>query len=324
MTATATAPSLRLSSVTNACPRKAVYEATDAPARERTDREERLLFRGKRLGRDYADMLAHKYGEKNIERERKIQWPLGVGHADIYLPETRTIIEVLSSAHAGEQMLHGKLLQLVAYIEHDPDATSGALVVLNPADYTEDRTILHPDSPQYKALVAEMRVRVEQVIRWRDTGTLPMRVCQKPSDAIGRFCLHAAHCFEGWEPPPLEQIAADETLVAAVETFAAEKAEQAALERSARAHEERKKEAQVIIEAAELPAGTDVQIGAYRVRRTHVNRKPTFEWEKAEMAGLFEPGLYGDYFKPGSSYSTFKAERVDLVDADMDYGEVPF
>lgn len=322
MTTVAHAP-LRLSTVTAYCPRQGVYAATDAPARERTDREERTLFRGRRIGRDYADMLAEKYGEDNLERERKISWPLGVGHADVYLPETRTIIEVLSSVHAGEQMLHGKLLQTVAYIEHDPEADNGCLVVLDPRDYSEDRTVLARSSQRYAALVDEMHERVAQVIRWQQSGELPGRVCAKPSEAIGRFCLHADHCFAGWEPPPLEEIAATPELIAAVRQFAEAKAEQSGREREARTFEQMKREAQDVLERAELPAATDVKVGAYRVRRTHTRRQPVFDWQKAELAGVFEPGLYGEYFKPGAVYDSFRVDQVEP--SDFDYGEgVPF
>lgn len=321
---TVAAQALRLSSVTNSCPRKAVYEATGAPARERTDREERVLFRGRRLGRDFADMLAEKYGEDMIERERKVVWPLGVGHIDVYLPETKTAIEILSSAHASEQQTHGKLLQLVGYIENDTEAENGVLVILNPADYTEDRIVVSPASARYTELVEEMAQRVDQVLRWSSDGTLPDRVCGKPSEAVGRFCLHADYCFAGWEPPPLEQVAASPELVAAVETFAQMKRARSETTAVDKDLERRQKEAQAIIEAAELPVGVEVQVGSFKVRRTAVARKPTFEWEKAELAGVFEPGLYGQFFREGASYSTFRADRVDPSDADLDYGDVPF
>ncbi len=303
-------PMLRWSSARD-CARKAVYEATGAPARERYDSEERILFRGKRLGRDYGDLLALKYGEDALERERKIVWPLGVGHADIYLRETKTIIEVLSSAHASDAMRLSKLLQLVGYLEHDPEADNGVLVVLNPSDYSEDRTVVSQRSDAYKALVEEMRDRIAALQEWDATGDLPARVCAKPADARSHFCLHADHCFEGWERPQLEQVTASAELVEAVAEFAEASAGQQAADREARGFAARKREAQAVIEAAELPAGMALQVGPFKLTRTSVQRKPTFEWEKAELAGVFEPGLYGDYFKPGASYSTFKTERVD-------------
>ena len=147
-------PMLRWSSV-RACPRKAVYEATGAPARERTDREERILFRGKSIGRDYASFLTARYGADAIEAERKVVWPLGIGHIDIYLKQTKTAIEVLSSAHATDAMIHSKLLQVVGYMEHDPEVDNGMLVVLNPSDFFEDRYPVNKDTDAYRELAAE-------------------------------------------------------------------------------------------------------------------------------------------------------------------------
>lgn len=312
MTAVETPSLLRWSSVRD-CPRKSVYEAVDAPARERYDREERILFRGRRLGRDYADMLAAKYGETNIERERKVVWPLGVGHMDVFLPETRTAVEILSSAHASETYTRSKLLQLVGYVEHDPDAENGVLVILNPSDYSGERVVIVPSSRLYQELVEEMHARIAEVVAWRDSGEVPGRVCSKPGDARGHFCLYAEHCFEGWTAPPLEELAADETLVAAVAEFAEVKRLEQQIGGDVKALEKRRKDAQAVIEAADLPAG-DVQIGGYKVTRTPVARKATFDWDKAEAAGRFAPDAFPEFFKPGASYSTFKAEKVAAED----------
>jgi hypothetical protein len=137
--------------------------------------------------------------------------------------------------------------------------------------------------------------------------------------------LHAAHCFDGWTPPPLTEIAADEKLVAAAATIAKCKEARAMIGRSDKEFEAEQKEAQAVLEAADLPIG-EMRIGPWKVRRTHTQRKATFAWEKAETAGLFEPGLYGDFFKPGASFSTFKVEP-DAAYSDIDaeeYGDVPF
>src|SRR4051812_29011253 len=108
--------SFRWSSVRD-CARKAVYEATDAPHRDRTEHEERILWRGKSLGRDYMLFLANKYGADQILTEVPVRWPFGTGHIDGVVIPTRTAIEVLSSAHASDAMIQSKLLQLVGYME---------------------------------------------------------------------------------------------------------------------------------------------------------------------------------------------------------------
>ncbi|HSX23182.1 MAG TPA: hypothetical protein VLE97_10465, partial [Gaiellaceae bacterium] len=223
-----------------------------------------------------------------------------------------------------DEMRRSKLLQAVGYTEHHPGAENCALVVIDPSDFTQERIVLVKHSRLYQELLAEMEDRIVQLAKWADEGTMPPRVCSKPSEARGHFCMHAAHCFEGWAEPPLEQIAADENLVDAVTEFDIVKRARAELARDDKALERRQKEVQALIEDAELPVGVKVQVGPFAVTRTFVQRKPVFQTEKAEAAGLFEPGLYdAEFWKPGKSYSTFKAERVD-VSGDEFGAEAPW
>lgn len=300
------------------------------------------MYRGKSLGHEYVIMVATANQWKvwvdsgptywlppelqadTIESadavaEQRVQWPAGVGHCDLYIRETRTIVEVLSSAHASEEMRRSKLLQAVLYVEHHPDAENAALIVLNPSDFTEERTVLVPTSRLYTNLVEEMHVRIQTVIEWEHEGTIPARVCAKPSEARSHFCRHAEYCFTGWEAPPLEQIASSEELLTATATFEETKRARSELASQDKVLERTQKDAQAVMEAAGLPAKHPVQVGPYRVTRTAVQRQPTFDWSRAESAGVFEPGLYGEFFKPGASYSTFQAERVDH--SGSEYGE---
>lgn len=343
MSATVERLAFRASSLRD-CPRKAVYEATGAPARDRTPREERFLYRGKSIGRDYViflassngwkvwvdsgpdywvppDLRAATAGEAGIVAEKKVAWGYGTGHADAYITSTRTVVECLSSASASDAMVRSKLLQAVLYTEHDSDATNCRLVVIDPSDFSEEQVVLDPRSRQYAALVDEMKERVETLALWHDTGVLPDRVCGKPNEAIGHFCQHAAHCFDGWEPPELDVVECDETLAATLADFDRAKRARADLAKQEKQLKAEQDAAQEILEGLDLPVGT-VRLGPFQVTRTFTQRKPTFQWEKAEMAGVFEPGLYDDFFKPGSSYSTFKTERVDP--SGDEFGEVPW
>lgn len=336
---------LRASSLRD-CPRKAVYEASGAPARPRSTREERFLWRGKTIGHDYIVFLASSNGWKvlidsgpgywlppelattrdedaQIIAEQRIDWGLGIGHADAYLTETRTIIECLSSANASDDLIRSKLLQAVLYTEHHPTATNCRVVVIDPSDFSEEQVVLDPRSRTYADLVEEMRDRIGEATLWHHDGTVPLRVCSKPSDAIGHFCQFAEHCFAGWEPPPLEVLADDVELTLALAEFAEAKRLRKQIAADDKVAKQRQDDAQAIIEAADLPAGRDVQVGPFKVRRTAVTRKPTLDWERAEMAGALEPGMLGEFFRPGASYSTYKCERVDM--SGDEYGdEVPF
>jgi hypothetical protein len=312
-----TAPMLRWSSV-RACPRKAVYEWEKAPARDRTDKEQRILFRGKSIGRDYASFLTARYGEDAIEAERKVVWPLGIGHIDVYLKETKTAIEVLSSAHASDEMVQSKLLQLTGYMEHDPDVDNGMLVVLNPSDFWEERFPVNRDTAAYAELVAEMQARIDKVLAWRDTGEIPARVCSKPSDAWGHFCLHADHCFDGWEAPVL--VPNENPLVheLSIGLYRAKEDERAAKERVATAEEKRKAiQAQL---AEHLEEGAH-EVGSLTVKRTVTNRAATLELKKALLAGAVDPDAIKDFMKPGATFSTWHIDRNGDAPLIVDYGD---
>lgn len=308
---------LRWSSVRD-CARKAVYEATGAPARERYPREERILFRGKTLGRDYADMLAASHGPDEIERERKVIWPLGVGHIDVYVKQTKTVIEVLSSAHASEQMIRSKLVQAVGYALHDPEATNVCLVILNPSDYSEERVIVTPTSPQWESLVEEVEERIAQVLAWRDGGDLPGRVCKKPGDAHGHFCLHADHCFEGFTPDVAADLASEDAQTLAIQ-LAHVKAKRREIKQSDKLLENEQKDIQA--ELAEFVPAGEWQVGGYLVKRSARSRS-SFSLTRAEADSRFHPDLLAEFTKH-SSFDVWDVERTGDPML-LDDGPVPF
>lgn len=327
-------PKFRLSSLP-VCARKAVYEAIDAPARERSDRERRILFRGRELEDSYARMLAAEHDVKvvrhgdpgwrqaRIVRQYRVPWPLGIGHADIYLRDTRSFVEVLSSAHADTGRRRTKLMQAVGYREHAKDVASGpvALVILDPTDFSEGRVVVSPDSTLYEELRLEMEERVRQVLAWRDEGTLPERICRKPVDAIGRFCLHASHCFDGWEPAPLEQ----PEDVAAVEDAARRwldlKRQESHFNDLAKPLYNERKEVEA--QLADLLEEGTWQAGGFEVTRTHVVRN-SFQLARAELDSRLPDDLLAEFTKT-SEHDRFTVTATGTSGTSADeFGEVPF
>lgn len=341
-------PSLRWSSVRD-CARKATYEATDAPARELTEQEQRWLFRGRSIGRDYVVFLASKRGkvwvasgdnwwvpphlraasasEAVILSEVPIRWPLGTGHMDAFLVETGTALEFLSSAHASDAMVRSKMVQLAGYSRFYEPTLNACLVVINPASLEEERFPIAFDTEAFHALFEECEERIRQVLEWRDTGTLPARVCSKPSESRGHFCRYAAHCFEDWQEPEPVAVPNDPEVVALAAEFKAVKDE----ERAARAVLADIEGARKSVEA-ELADHLDgaeglkegVRVGPFKVKRTFTQRAMTLDVKKAELAGLLNPEMLAEFYRPGASYYTTTVERVDLdAHADLDFGEEP-
>lgn len=311
---TATATPLRWSSARD-CPRKAALQASHEPDRDWSDREERILYRGRSIGRDYADWLAAKYGEDAILREVKIEWALGTGHMDVFLQPTSTAIEVLSSKNASDAMVHSKLVQLVGYMEHYPAASGGLLVVLDPSDFSEERFPVARDSEAYAALVDEVRDRIAVLERWRETGEFPARVCRNPAESLGHFCRHASTCFDGWREPKAETLTDDPGAIRLASALHAakreERAAQAVLAEAATLRKQAEAELVEVLDGEE-PGPGGALVGPFLVKRTHVCRQPFLDVKKAELAGMLSREALAEFFRPGAEYWTTAIEKVEL------------
>jgi hypothetical protein len=338
------ATGFRWSSV-RSCARKSVYERIGAPKRERSRTEQGYLWRGKQLGRDFAIILASDERKKgrpyrikvasglvgdwprrwvtsDIEKagfvvEEAIRWPLGVLHPDIRIVATNTIVEVLSSTH-GEQQVAAKMLQLVGQM-HYANVDAGAVVVVNPSnplDYD-----IHPiarTSRTYAELVEEVELRVAAILEWRDGGPLPERVCAQPNEARKHFCLHAEHCFAGWEPPDPEVVLdTNEAHLAAAELYVAKREEHAVkLGYDAAVARRRQAEQDVaeLFEDAGDPA--NARIGTIDIRRIVVADRETFSLAKARTAGAWSPlddETFAPFLKRGGGHTRWMVDRADGV-----------
>lgn len=317
MTAVAV-PSMRMSTIRD-CPRRAIAEATGQPARELYDREHRIMYSGKVIGQSWLDMWQESHPGETVIREKKVAHEFGVGHEDGFIVSSGTVLEILSSAHASSAMVHSKLLQLTLYIEHDPDATGGVLLIVDPRDYSDERVILVKGTDKYVTLVEEAMTRMAQVREWSTTGELPDRVCSKPSEARSHFCRSAEWCFEGWEPPAHEEIT-DETVheLVARDYHAREK------EREVKAtlkviEEERK---QIEAELADHVDAGEWQVSGYVVKRSDRTRR-SFKLALAEEDSRI-PGDLLDEFTNVSNYTVWTIDQALAATGDVDYGDVPF
>lgn len=320
-----TAVAMRWSSVVD-CPRKAVFAATCEPDRDWTDRESRILYRGRSIGRDYADWLAAKYGEDAIEREVKVEWAMGIGHIDVFMRETKTAIEVLSSKHASGDMIQRKLRQLVGYMESYPEAENGCLIILDPSDFSEERFPVAKDTDAYRSLVEQNAGLVAQLETWRTSHELPGRVCRKPGDSIGHFCRYADTCFAGWEQPKPETLVDDaEAIELAMRLAHAKTDEKAARANLSELEADRKTIEAALADHPGVDGVTgDIQIGPFVVTRTFTQRKPSLDTTKAELAGLLNMEALSEYLKPGASYWTTRIEQAGEVDPAIFGEKAPF
>lgn len=327
MSATAT-PSLRWSSVRD-CTRKAVYEATGAPTRERTLNEQRQLYRGRSVGHDWVvavatekmwkvwvdsgpdnwlppDLKAATEDAADAVAEMRVQWEMGVGHADLYIRETDKVVEVLSSQNPTGDMIRSKLVQARGYARA-LDASNLALIVVDPASLEEERVIVTSGSQRWDDLAAECDERLAQLVQWRDTGEVPARVCGAPGEAWGHFCTFAQHCFDGWERPPLDELDSEDAQMLAIR-LAAVKAQRREIGAADKRLEAEQKEIQAEL-APLVPAG-DWQIGGYRVKHSIRNGRRSFDFDRAENDSRIPGPLLDEFTKISQPYSVWDVEQT--------------
>lgn len=341
MTAVAS-PALRWSSVRD-CARKAVYEATDAPARERTLREDRQLYRGRSVGHDWIisvatekmwkvwidsgpthwlppDLLAADEDSADVIAELRVQWELGIGHADLYIRETDTVIEVLSSQNPTGNMIRSKLIQARGYAR-TIDASNIALIIVDPSTLDEERVIVTSKSAQWEDLGAECDDRIAQALAWRDTGNLPGRVCAHPGEAWGHFCVFAAHCFDGYQAPALEAIDTEDARTLAAR-LAHVKAKRREIGVTDKLLETEQKDIQSEL-LEHVPAG-EWQVGAYRVKHSERAGRRSFDFDRAENDSRIGE-LLVEFVKTGKPYQVWDVEQTGPATvSEDDYGDVPW
>lgn len=300
------------------CVRMAALRGRGAEQQEYDEQTRRFFARG-HLYTDYVcRQLEAKHGKENVLREVEIEWPLGIGHADAYLPHEKLLVEIKStvSPSTSSPMFDMAVAQLRFYLRFHPEATSGALYLVNPSDLSgEDVFVVNLSDEDVYAIdgaVADVQIALA-------SDTLPERICSKPGQGRGRLCPFVEACFEGWVAPEPEEVVDPEAVDAASRLAAIKTAERPLKEQLA-ALEEGKKEAQA--DLAELVEVGESLVGPWLVKRTHISRSPSFSLKAAQAAG-FPTDALGEYMKPGAEYDTFVVKRADTT-GEIDFGEVPF
>lgn len=260
------------------CPRKAVYEAQDAPRGELPEHLARIFRRGHAFGKIVRDDITgalRAQGQRPVA-EAEVPWPvrapIGTGHADLYIPRARRVIEVFSTD--GTSFPAHKGLQGAGYAVNHPRADEAVVLVVDRATGDERVYPLNLDVLEPKVRAIEAAV-VEGIAG----GDMPPRAARAPGAWPCSDCVFRRHCWDGVELPPLEEIpeAVDDARALAdlEDAYAEAKAvlDQAELDRNA-----------ARAKLAPLVDGT-VKAGDILLRRTRVSGRTTFAVGAFQAAG---------------------------------------
>jgi hypothetical protein len=272
---------------------------------EPNERQQGLMRRGRHLGAERYERWALQYGADNVIPEQAVPWPAGTLHPDVYVIPEKLVVEVKSSASPGS-IIDDAIVQCAGQVYWHPEAEKGLVEVVSPIDLqvVEQIPVLLNDEwrERLEAIAADV-VRAG-VTHGRD---LPDRVCRKPSDGIGKFCPFIDHCFDGWTPPSLDEIEADEAIIARVARLHAIKQRRKLLAEHDKPLETEQKQIQADLED-ELPVGK-LLVGGYAVALSPRSRE-NFSLKKARAS------VPADILDPFTSHTNFTVYSVEKVDPD--------
>lgn len=275
------------------CPRMAAYDVLGAFPTEPSERVTRLYLRGHHVEDAWLDHYAPNIYQGRLERQAAFEWGNGwETHSDAVAVEQadRPHIEVKSTTQIdklpgipveveGVHTTHA-VLQAVGAAVFDPEGGTAEVVAVSPIDYWHER---YPVNLTNDLRGAAVEV-ASRVVHAAETGELPDRVCQKPSDAQQHMCPYGHTCFADWdEPAPVDLTSPDlVNLAFALEdqTDAVKDAEKLVAEKKQLRDETR---AELLDRG--VPIGGEVQIADVIIKVTPVKGRESFDYRSAISAG---------------------------------------
>ena len=309
-------------SETARCARMTALRIDGAPPEPPTADMQVYFYRGHAYEQILRARLIEGYGAEDVEWQRTVKWPLGVGHADFYVRSEKQLIEVTSTTSPSAKMLDFKIEQLKQYIHYDPEAEHGAVYVIDSSRLADGERVIPV------LLTDEDVERITERVARLQGGEPPERVCARPSQARGMLCPFAAACFEGWQPTPPEQLSEQlDGLV--LDAARCEQSYEAAKKSLKESKNERDQARRMVREY--LEPGRDYLSGdGITVRVTDVPDGFTYDTPTAIKAGAIRESVMADYTKPKKGYERWNWTIPDNVRKaltpapDPDYDGPPF
>ena len=285
----------------------AAYQGLEVEGDPYPEETLRRFGRGTRIGRAMAEEIVSTLEAKGrvAHAEVEIPWPaddpIGVGHADIDLPDEDTVVEVVSTE--GCALPANKALQVAGYAINL--GRSKARVLSVDPKTGEERV--------YPVNVEGFRERVEAVqaaiVAAMAGGPLPDRFDGAAPGAYPCFeCPFRRGCFAEWTPPPAGRVPGfeeDFERLAEIERRSREsKREAAELESERDEIRERL--------AARMEPGQDYIEAGIRIRRTEVAGRRSLSFTAMEAAGYLLPADVAEFVtesKPHSRWTVKELER---------------
>lgn len=276
------------------CARRCVYRGLGIQGIPHSEETLRRFARGQQIGRMRAAEVAETLAAQGREAicEKEVPWEFGVGHADVWIPDEDTVVEIVSSA--DESLPPVKALQVTLYAINLP-AEKASVLVVNPTTY---RDKAYPVSVEGLRPIAEQIM--DAVVRGIRDGELPPRLNGDVSAGPGHWecsdCVFRKHCYQDWKPTPAGRLPEAEADFLRLADIAAEEGRTKKLAAELKAERE---EIRARL-AARMEPGSRYVAGGLEVWRTRVAGRRTLRFADLEAAGFELPAEVEPFVNEGA------------------------
>ena len=275
----------RLSGLMMGCARRTYYEAIGAEAEPHDARTLRIFRRGHAVEaaivKELADEL--KADGRRLQRQVNIPWPrsepVGTGHADVFIPREKLIVEITSTA--GGALAKRKAMQSAAYAYQHGRAQAAAVLSIDPSTFEEHLYPINVD-----ALVPEIDRLMGLFTDGLKAHEPPPRACVTPLDPLARMCPFARTvCFPDWQSPPPDELLATPALRHAARMMK-DRQDDIRLNEKDTAELAEKRDANRELLEPYMPRDEYVQVGDVDVKVIEVQGRQSFDFAAAAAAGV--------------------------------------
>lgn len=287
------------------CARMATFQGLGTEGTPPTPEQERIFRRGRFIGDAIAADVLAMYAEEGVEAvaEQPVPWPakdpIGTGHADIYVPAEKHVIEVVSRKD-GDLPAY-KVLQVVGYAVN-LGAARASVLSIDPSTYAERA---------YPVEIEAFREQVEdiqsQVVAGLD-GVMPERAGAHPGDFPCFWCAFRKTCWDGVELEPADRLEQPEH-VRLLQRLADIEDQ---LPVFTNREKELKAERDEIREALEphITPGRETIAGGIRVKVTPVAGRTSLNLGAMGKTGHFLPENLQPFVTTGAGWNKWTVKRV--------------
>lgn len=309
------------------CPRMASFRALGAQPADIDVEWQRYFARGNLFEFYVYQQYAAEHGKSNVQRQVVIPWPLGEGHADLFIVPRAELVEVKSSAtpHSMD-LLETATRQLRLYKHYYPAAKKAGLYIVNPSNLRQEDYYPVKTSKGDEEEIVHLVGLVQRAV---ETGgeELPACVCDSPGACRQMGCAFTEQAWEGWEPPQGHTLD-DAEAAAFAQTLYELKSEYRRFQAEADERKEGYALAQAALRSLGVEPGRDYLVGPYKLRRIVTSPSESFSLAKAKQTGNWTEGDYerlGAFVSLRSGSERWSIERVSDEVTPEDFGdEAPF